>query len=45
MIESEAERLVGLVDTSETLSSMDPDVLTAIASEVNSFSETDIARA
>ena len=44
MIESESERLVGLVDTSETLSAMDPDVLTAISSEVNSFSESDIAR-
>ena len=43
MIESEAERLVGLVDTSETLSVMDPDTLTAIVREVNSFSEIDIA--
>jgi preprotein translocase subunit SecA len=43
MIESESERLVGLVDTSATLSAMDPDVLSAIVGEVNSFSETDIA--
>ncbi|MBC7503382.1 preprotein translocase subunit SecA [Candidatus Gracilibacteria bacterium] len=44
MIESESERLVGLIDTSETLSAMDPDILTAIATEVNSFSEATVAR-
>ncbi len=43
MIESEAERLVGLANIEPKLSGLNPESLMIIAHEVNEFSESDIA--